>query len=146
MSDVNIDVTFSPQLEHLGERFDAANEKALNRVIELAENEANRQEGKIAAQPISVSKTGRKRWNRTGELARSRQRMRPSKGERALAWMARHARRRFLLGVTPGGWMPKNPADGIIRKNNVPVDTAAIIEPQAKKVYLQELVNGMENG
>ena len=114
-------------------------ERGLDRGAQIIENAAARQERRIASRPIPRSKKGRPLWQRTGALAASRATER-APGSRVIGWKAIYAARRFGLGYA---WTPRNPALGIVRRNNVPLDTARIIEPQIRilidLVYLGDL-------
>lgn len=85
---------------------------------------------KIYARPIPRRKrSGKPMWKRTGVL-RASQQMQKAPGERKVLWAAKHAQRRFGLGVD---WIPVKPADGVIRLNNVGQDTADTVEPTLKE-------------
>jgi hypothetical protein len=124
-------ITFklSPQMEaalrKLG-KFPHAVEKALDDGVAVVEPEGKAQSAKIKAKPPARSKTGRERWKQTGTLAASQQTQRRP-GQRTVLWAAKHAQPRFGLWIDR---IPKNPADGVRRENNVAQDTATAAGPK----------------
>ncbi len=85
-------------------------------------NEVGREKvNAIYARPIPRRKrTGKPMWRRKGVL-RASQQLRRAPGQRTVAWAATYGQTRFGLGVD---WMPKNPAEGVVRLNNVAQETA----------------------
>src|SRR5688572_19230284 len=139
MIEINLQDHVSPALLQAAQKLPGVVERALDAGTDVIEQEAARQEGKIAQRPIPRSATGRLLWKRTGELARSRKRQKAPL-QRTVLWQAPYARPRFALGYER---MPQNPAGGIIRRNRVPVDTMKIVEPQLRSVIEQEIENGL---
>lgn len=140
MIEIAFDDKISGVLLAAAARVPGAIENALDRAAQIVENEASRQEQRIADRPIPRSATGRPLWKRTGQLASSRNRQ-SAPGSRTIGWSAIYAARRFGLGYA---WTPRNPAGGVIRRNNVPLDTARLVEPQIGPVIEQELRNAID--
>lgn len=139
MLEINVTGNLDTALLEKARRVPGAVERALDVATGLVEQEAARQEGRIRQRRIPTSGRGKPLWQRTGNLAASRTRI-TSREKRVVLWRAKYARRRFGLGYD---WQPKNPAGGIVRKNNVPADTARIVAPYVAAVVENELSNAI---
>jgi hypothetical protein len=131
------------ELERMAARVPRAVAATLDDVAnDLVVPEAIRQTEQIDERSIPRSRRGRPLWTRTGRLKRSIK-ARASAKRATVTWEAPYAQDRFALGVTR---QPKNPAGGVVRKNNAPADTQEAIKGKLRPYAEQRFNEHMRRG
>lgn len=144
MLKVETDLSFADKLTGAGEKLAAAIETGLDRGADITVRAMDKQIGKTYARSIPRRKSGKPKWQRSGDLAKSLD-IKKSKGERSIVSTGPAA---APIKNYPGGYAEKLrslpvSSDGVNRRNDYPANAAKIIEPQVQRAVEQEIKNAL---
>lgn len=109
----------------------------LNRAAQITASQVTRQKTKTYTRDIPRSKSGKPKWDRSGDWLNETTVEEPNAFERKITTVGNSAKYERRLANLPTG------PDGINRTNPAAAEAARIVEPQIEPVINQEILNAV---